>query len=714
MKPLTVNVRRWLLALILLVIMGVFAMQLVQIQIVDAAMYRQMLDGRRISTQQIKAVRGEIVDRNGVPLAVNEMGYDIVFDYAFLPRDKRNEIILRLITMFETLGEEWIDNLPISKTAPFSFESGYEAEVERLKGMLGTQPYANADEVMYWLIDRYELKEFSSKDARRVAAVRYEMERRDFSNKIPYVFSAGINISSVISIKEHSYELPGVNVRESAIRVYENGDVAPHIIGMSGLLYKEEYAELKEQGKIFNANAEQYDTRGYTMDDVIGKNGIEGAMEAELRGYNGLREISFDSGGAVVEAIERIPPIPGNTVMLTIDAELQRVAYDNLASQINFLRENSESGKGKEAAGGAVAVINCKTGEVLALVTYPTYNLAEYRANYSSLVLEENTPLFSRAVMGQYTPGSIYKPVVGLAGLLNGLITPRSLVHCGHVYNVSQGHSFTCMSAHGSINIISALSSSCNIFFYDTGRRTGIENVDAMAMMLGLGEPTGIEITEASGQRSNPDVKMAQLGELWYEGDVLQSSIGQLFNRFTPLQLANYVATIGNRGKRMELTLVHEIRDYSMENIIRSAEPTVAYDLNEIVPPETFDSIIDGLVSASRVGTARGTFGNYPIDVATKTGTPQVTEDELNSTFICFAPAQEPEIAIAVVIERGYHGYTGAPVAKAIFDEWFGFEDVMAWNDSGPRRDQLARQAEKKALELAAQQENSSTEEQVQ
>ena len=701
MKPLTTRIRRWLLALGLLVIIGIFAAQLMQIQIVDAAMYRQMLDGRRISTQQIRAVRGEIVDRNGLPLVSNEMGYDIIIDYAFLPRESRNETILRLISMFEVLGEDWIDNLPISKTAPFSFESGFETEVERLKTMLETQPYANADEVMYWLTKRYGLESFGAADSRKIAAVRYEMERRDFSNKIPYVFSAGIDITSVIAIKEHSYELPGVNVRESAIRVYQNGDVAPHIIGLSGLLYKEEYAALKEQGKIFNVGAEQYDTRGYTMDDIIGKDGIEGALEEQLRGYNGLREISFDSGGDVVDAVERIPPVPGNTVVLTIDAELQRIASDSLVSQIKYLNENTAAGQGKEASYGAVAVVNCKTGEVLALATYPSYNLADYRSNYSSLVMQEGTPLFNRAVMGQYTPGSIYKPVVGMAGLASGMITPQSLVSCGRVYNVSQGHSFTCMSAHGAINIVSALSSSCNIFFYDTGRRSGIENVDNMAAMLGLGEPTGIEIAEAPGQRSNPDVKMQQMGEPWYEGDVLQSSIGQLFNRFTPLQLANYAAAIGNRGKRMELTLVHEIRDYSMENLLQKSEPTVAFDLNETIPPELFDSVIAGMVSASRVGTARGTFANYPIDVATKTGTPQVTVDELNSTFICFAPAQEPEIAIAVVIERGYHGYTGAPVAKAIFDKWFGYEDVVAWTDSGPRRDQLARLEEKAAAEAA-------------
>ena len=194
---------------------------------------------------------------------------------------------------------------------------------------------------------------------------------------------------------------------------------------------------------------------------------------------------------------------------------------------------------------------------------------------------------------------------------------------------------------------------------------------------------------------------MDQLGQNWYEGDVLQTSIGQLFNQFTLLQMANFYATIGNRGRRMELTLVHEIRDYSQTTVIQPFEPRVAFDMTPYVAPEHFEPIVQGLVATSRWGTARGTFANYPVDVASKTGTPQVTVDILNSAFVAFAPADNPEVAIAVIIERGYHGFTSAPVAKALFDEWFGFDDVVAWVDSGPRRLQLARIAERQAAEEA-------------
>jgi len=676
--------------------------ELLRIQVVDAAVYRQALDRHGVATRQIRAVRGEIVDRNGLPLAVNHMGYNVILDRAFLPRAYQNEIILLLTEMLDTLGEEWIDNLPVSMDQPFVFLDGFDEDIMRLRDRTGTQAYASAAEIMYWLFDIYNLRDFAPSDARRVAGVRYEMERRDFSNQTPYTFATDISLQSVILLMEHSHQLPGVSIAESAIRVNENGYVAPHIVGMIGPLEAEELQELRVQGRIFRTDLENFDTRGYMMDDIIGKNGIELALEDYLRGHNGMREIVFGSTGAVIEATDRILPIPGNTVVLTIDANLQRLAQESLEAQIRFLNENAQPGQGQEATFGAVAMINAQTGEVLAAVTYPSFDLYTFREDFQDLITQTyGTPLHHRAIMGQYTPGSVYKPVVGLAGLNAGVVTPHSHIHCARIFNpTATGFQFTCMSAHGNLNAVSAMAWSCNIYFYEVGRRVGIDAIDDMARMLGLGEPTGIEILEGSGQRSNPDVKMAQLGQNWYEGDVLQTSIGQLFNRFTPLQMANFYATIGNRGRRMELTLVHEIRDYSQENVIRPFEPRVAFDMSEYVAPEAFDPIIQGLVATSRWGTARGTFADYPIDVASKTGTPQVTVDQLNSAFIAFAPAHEPEVAVAIIIERGYHGFTSAPIARAMFDAWFGFDDAAwpAWPDSGPRRLQQARLEERRAV----------------
>ena len=702
-KPRTVRIRRWILVALTVAVFGVFIAELMRIQIADADMYRRMLDGRYISTQSIKAVRGEIVDRNAIPLAVNRMGYDVILDKAFLPVPDQNNILLRLIQLFEDLDEDWTDNLPVTIHAPHSFESGYEAEITRLKQLLDMQEYATADEVMYWLVERYDLEEFEPMDARKIAGVRYEMEQRDFSLRTPYTFATDIDISSVVRIKEQSYELSGVNVVESAIRVNENGDVSPHIIGAVGPLYKEEYAQLKEDGLIFHEDADTFDSRGYTMDDMIGKGGIEKAMEEVLRGYNGMREIAVDSGGSVVSAVERIEAVPGNTVVLSIDATLQRVAQESLDSQIAYLQETGLPGKGKESDSGAVIMIQCKTGEILATATSPTFNLSTYRQDYAQLIQQDKQPLFDRSIMGEYRPGSIFKPVTALAGLKSGAINDQSTVYCGSVYTFYEGHRFTCLDAHGAIPLNHALSVSCNIFFYDTGRRAGIDMVDYTAKSLGLGEPTGIEIYEAAGRRSNPDTKQQEEGLEWYPGDTIQTSIGQLFSKFSPLQLANYAATIGNRGKRMKLTLVHEIRDYSMEHVTQTHMPTVAHDMSDY-DPAFFEAVVRGMVTASRTGSARGTFMNYPIDVASKTGTPQTSADEVNSTFICFAPAEDPEVAIAVVIEKGWHGYTGAPVAKALLDAYFGINDVRAPVMSGPQRlkDQRTAEAQADKRELSS------------
>lgn len=670
MSSKTMSLRRWMMVALVVIVFGIYVARLIEIQIVNADEYKRILDGSYISTQVVKATRGEIVDRNGSPLTVNQMGYDIVLDKAWLPADTQNDILLRLMNLCDKLGERWTDNLPISSQPPYRQHTGADEAMEKLRGFLGLQPYATAEDAMYHLIQRYRLDAsgeegepgyrpgFSPVDQRRIAGVRYEMEQRDFTYNVPYTFATGISIDSVKSIKERSYELSGVEIVESPIRRYENGLVAPHIIGTIGPIYREEYPELKELG--------------YAMDDVVGKSGAEKAFESILRGENGKREIHLERGSVVVRDEESISPIPGNTVVLSLDTQLQLKLQEELEKQIFHLQETAPAGQGKEADAGAAVLLDVKTGEILAIATYPSYDLSTYREDYPQLVADEAlTPLVNRALQGEYAPGSTFKPVVGLTGFQAGVIDRNYRVNCQRGY-ASGTHVFTCLSYHGPFTVVQALCRSCNIFFYDTGRRAGIDAVDSMSAQLGLGEPTGIELPEKTGIRSNPDTKMALLGEQWYEGDVLQSSIGQLYNQFTPLQLANYAATIANRGTRMEVTIVHEVRDYSLQEVVEPFTPRIAQVVD--APPEAFDAIIDGMVAASRPGgTAAATFGYYPVDVASKTGTPE-TADLPNSTFIAFAPAQDPQVAMAVVIEKGWHGYTGAPVVKAMFDAYFGYD----------------------------------------
>jgi len=662
MKMFTLRIRRWLLVTLFVVVLGIFVARLMSIQIVNAETYANMLNGQAISTQTVKATRGEIVDRNGKPLAVNRMGNDVVLDRAYLPPERQNEVIMELLYLFERLGERWTDNLPVTSAEPYQYKQGQDAEIERMKKLLDAQPYATAEDAVYWLVKRYKLEGFTPEEQRKIAGVRYEMEQRGYTWNVPYTFATDIDISSVIQIKERSYMLPGVTITESGVRIHPNSSIAPHIIGTIGPIYAEEYQELK--------------LKGYAMDDRVGNAGIEKRFEDQLRGINGKREIHIDAGGAVVREVENEPPVPGNTLMLTLDNEYQLLGQEALERQIDWLRQNALSGQGKEAAAGAVVAVKCKTGEVLLAATFPSYDLNTFSQDYSELLaMTEERPLFNRAIQGVYAPGSTFKPTVGLAGLANGVIDESAMVSCQRVYTYyAPGYQPGCLGYHGGINVVNALRVSCNIFFYDTGRRVGIDNIESMAIQLGLGQATGIEIPEALGQISTPAAKKADPNnnEDWFAGDVLQSSIGQMYNWYTPLQMANYAATIGNRGTRMKLTILHEVRDYAMNNVVVPLKPEVEAVVD--APPEAFETIVKGMVAASGYsGTAARYFGGYPVTVASKTGTPE-TANLPNSVFICFAPAEDPELAIAVVIEKGWHGYTGAPVAKEIFDKWFGLD----------------------------------------
>ncbi|MCL2857866.1 MAG: penicillin-binding transpeptidase domain-containing protein [Oscillospiraceae bacterium] len=662
MKLSPLRFRRWFLVLLCVAVSGVFIARLMDIQIINAHEYRRMLEAHHVSTQTIRAVRGEIVDRNMRPITVNRMGYDVILDWAWLPGGAaRNDVILRLIELCERLGIEWIDNLPISKSEPYYILPESGPAMDRLRSSLNLQPYATAEDAMFQLVHhRFGLEELPAHRQRQIAGIRYEMDQRAFSvvNAV-YTFATDVPRDAAIHIMEHSHILPGVDIMESAIRHHVDGRMAPHIIGHVGPIYREELEALVGMG--------------YAMDDIIGKAGVEQAFESVLRGINGRREIHQERGRGVIMTLESEPPIPGNTVVLTLDIDMQNILQDALRDQIYHLQATAPPGQGREANAGAAAVIDTRTGEILALATYPSYDLSTYRQDFAYLASQTTlTPLVNRALHGEYAPGSVFKPIVALAGMRAG-ISPTTSFPCRRNFPVGT-HVFTCLGYHGHISLHRAMAVSCNIYFYEIGRRIGIDAIDHVAYMMGLGVPTGIEIPERIGQRSNPESKLRIMDEQWFEGDLIQTSIGQLLHGYTPLQLANYTATIANRGRRMDLTIVREVRDYSQQSVVEGFEfePRVASEMTDI-PPEAFEALVDSMVAASRPGgTAAMVFGWYPIDVASKTGTPE-TAGLPNSAFAAFAPAQEPEIAIAIIIEQGWHGFTGAPVARAVFDHHFGF-----------------------------------------
>ena len=666
-----------MVGLVILVLL-IFSLRLMQLQVVEGEDLAAQIEEGWTDTQVIKAARGQIFDRNGRPLAANAVGRDVVVNMAYMERGSTNEVILRLVSIMEEANETWIDNLPITREAPFAFKDGeaYKAEIARLKNFVGAQPYATAEDVCYQLRKKYGLEEADDKDFRNVAGVRYEMDQRGFNMRTPYTFATDIKIETVPKIKERSYQIPGVDVVESPIRQYVSGDIAPHLIGQIGPLYAEQWnAAEKEQTPDGNVVA-HIGGHTYTMNDTIGVSGVEKVFEGYLRGQDGKRVITRNNRGDVIDVMEEEAPVPGNSVILTLDARLQKVAQDALANKIQMMRTDLSlypEGKGHEADAGAVAAVDVKTGEVLALATYPSYNLTTYQQDYEELATSYPEPLFNRALSAAYRPGSTFKPAVALGSLAEGLISRDSTVTCNYQYTRFPDYQPFCESAHGPVNVVGAISGSCNIFFYETGYQLGIEKLDAYASALGMGEPTGIELPETTGRVSSPEVKAALFAgddAEWQPADVIQAAIGQGETMLSPLQMANYAATLANGGKRMEATLLKSVKSYGLDSEVYDHAPVVAETID--APEAAFNVVREGMVAVSHSasGTARGTFMNYPIQVASKTGSPQ-TPQGINSVFIAYAPADDPQIAVAVVIEKGWEGYTGAPVAKEIFDAYF-------------------------------------------
>ncbi|MBE6893247.1 MAG: hypothetical protein E7482_04470 [Ruminococcaceae bacterium] len=655
-KELNVSKTRQNIAIILVIIVAsIFIIRLMTMQIVEGESYRSYLTEGYSVTKTIEASRGDIVDRYGRSLAGNRVRYDITFDKNNIVKDSENSVILELISILEENGEEWIDNLPLSKTAPFEY-SGTESAQAKLRKHLDLADFASAEDVVFRLKEKYKLEEMSDEEFRKVAGVRYEMDRVGYNYMTPYTFAKDVSEVTINIISEHSYYFQGIEITESYEREYPNGDVAPHIIGITGIIYEEEYAEL--------------DKSVYGMNDIIGKSGLELAFESTLKGKDGKMKITYDAEGEIIneEIIEEA--VPGATVVSTLDMDLQRVTYNALEKQILNLRNTAEAGKGKESEGGVAVVIKVGTGEILAAANYPSYNLSTYYQDYAELVQTDYNPLFNRAAEGTYAPGSTFKPVVATAALQLENITAKSTVNCEHVYTYFTDYQPTCLGHHGRINVRQALGYSCNIFFYEIGRIMGINNIRQYAYYYGLGEPTGIEIKERTGQVSNPDWA-ADRGINWYHGDVLQASIGQGYSLFSPIQMANYVATIANKGVRVNAHFVKSINSHDFSEVLYETPVEVLSDMG--MTDYTYETVLSGMLQSSQ-DSSGFVWGDFDIKVASKTGTPQTTTKTVNSTFICFAPADDPEIAIAVVIEKGWQGYTAAPVAKEILQYYFGTE----------------------------------------
>lgn len=643
-----------------------FAVRLGYFQIVNGEKYQKAGESVSSKVITVEAARGEILDRNGTPLVVNRQGNSIVFynsDFPQYSTDEkvqkiRNNEILHLIEIFEKRKEEWNDVLPLELNEEgqiaFKEDSENELYIFKSKDMLNLNSYATPDNCLNALIERYSLQKYTTADALKIASVCYGMLKVSFSDVNPYTFADDVSDELVSIIKENSNKFPGVDVEIKVYREYTDGTVAPHIIGMVGNISAEEYAEKSDT---------------YKMTDNIGKSGIELAMEDTLRGQDGYKTIYKDSNGNTTTEYTK-DPIQGNSVVLTIDAGLQKVTQKALKKCVDGMADEIV---GTTPAGSAV-VLDVNSGEVLAAATYPSYNITTYEKNYAKLSKNKGAPLWNRAFLSTYAPGSTMKPCIATAALEEKAVKKDDTVFCGHTYKYSD-ITLGCTGAHGAMDVVNAIKNSCNIFFYEMGRIMGIDTLNKYRTMYGLGQKTGIEIDEAVGVIDSPSYRQS-INQTWYPGFTLQSAIGNSGDLCSPIQLANYCATVANGGTRYKCTLLKSIKTYDFTKTVWENSPVVNYKLN--VKKSTLDLVHQGMrLVASETGCS-ASFNSLTVKPAAKTGTSQVERYvdgnkviATNGFLITYAPYEHPEIAIAIAIEGAPSGASTAPVARDVYKYYF-------------------------------------------
>lgn len=668
-----ISIRRGAVISFIMLAFLLFSGVLVKVQLIDGAEYAAAATRSTQGSVSIKAARGGIVDRNGKPIVANRQGYSIVFEAASFPsglKDKNN-IIDSLIKVFEKEELEWINNIPIylDENNNAVFEEEREKDVTQLKSaeMLNLNDYATAQNCLDTFIEEYELSEYSIEEALKIASVHYEMMRTQFQISNPYTFAEDVPSNVVAMVKENSGFYLGVNVEIVPYREYVDGTLAPHILGVVGAISSTEYKEYKDNG--------------YGMNDFIGKNGIELAMEDYLRGTNGKKSVVKDRDGTVSETIIQ-QPVQGNTVVLTIDTGLQRVAQEALADLVeNYVRDTEK--KRAAAPAGAVVVSNCKTGEILACASYPTYDISKYYEDFEEISSTEGGPLWNRALRSAYAPGSTMKPSVAIAGLEESAITETTTFHCSNSFRYYD-RTFTCVASHRttrSINVVRALSESCNVFFFETSLKLGATKMNEYRTMLGFGQKTGSELSneENAGILDSKEYRES-LNQTWLPGFTIQSAIGQAGNLCTPIQLNSYVSTIANEGTRYVPHFVKSVlsADYSKVILEKTAEVATETGFSK----KTMDLVRTGMLQASSTSYVPRYLGKVAVDVALKTGTSE--EDRIyngkkitinNGFLICFAPYEDSELAISIVCEGFNSGGSTAPIASKIINYYYEDRD---------------------------------------
>lgn len=656
---------------------------------------------------RVKAARGDILDRNGNLLVGNRASYDLVFNhYVIKSADNTNDHLYKLIQKCRELGIAYTDHFPVTLQTPFEYtlnqqSSSWQNHFKSFMVDRSLDSDMSAPLLVETLRSRYKIPEdWSDEDARAVIALRYEFDLRGITNLSNYIFIEDVSEEDLATLLE--LNIPGLMVEASTVREYYT-TYAAHILGSVGAIDADEWDE--------------YDELGYAMDAYVGKSGFEQAFESDLHAVDGTRVDVVDKDGTIIsqyyankydsetgELIGKQEPVAGNNVETTIDLELQIAAEDALDTVMKRLTDPNQntSGDGLDAEGAAVVVMEVKTGQILAMASYPTFDLATLNEHYADIENADFAPLFNRALSAAYPPGSTYKMVTLVAAYNNGKGNLDTIIHDDMIFTKYDGFSPSCLlwktnrASHGDCDCVHALEVSCNYFFYVLGDELTITQLDDTAKAFGLGEATGQELPEVLGHRSNPETKAQEYAGTtntqFYAGDRILTAIGQSENRFTPMQLCVYASTLANRGTRMKATFLNRVISSDYSTLVRENEPQIVSQLD--ICEDAYQGYMQGMraVIGGDSGTGRAYFGGkkdgqlgdtngvWPykdILVCAKTGTAETFKDRSdNGAYICFAPMEDPEIAVCVYGERVAHGSTLAEVAEAVLRVYFDLGDA--------------------------------------
>ena len=691
----TVLHRMLLLIAVACVIMGLYAMRLIFLQLVNGDDFKAKATNTTDYNFTVTAARGDIVDSAGRRIATTATSYNVVLNKLLMGDRDLDAMLQQIVELLRENGESWNDTLLIGQpdaAGRYAFtdddsSASDQKQLADMKETLGLQQYATANDVMEMLVEKNELQSFSLEWQRVLAGIHYEMDRQAFSNVNNFVMAENVSAATVATIKEHSLQLPGVEIVETSARSYDQSDIIPAVLGRVGKITAEKWKVTDSNGQVTYPLRE----KGYNMNDVLGISGLESVYEDELRGKDGVETITRNSDGVIVDTRLTTVPEPGHTVQLTIDSNFQRAVDKALAENIDMINRVYNTGTMKAAA-GAVVVLDVKDGSVMAASNYPSYDQNLYASNYSEYSSDPSLPLFNRALQGLYTPGSTFKPAVAVAALDSGLINQYSTVYCNGVYNYFKDYHPRCTrhGHSGNIDVITAIKWSCNVFFYDVGRRLTSDVYDAYAYKLGLGQRTGVEVGEALGRLTtkNDSNYTASLD--------VQAAIGQGNTVVTPIQLATYAATLANNGTRYRTHFVKAILDTNTGEVLSETKPEVM-DVIEGTG-NTFELVRQGMKQVP--STISGKISSYPVPIACKTGTPQRSETYasgkhyLNAMMVAYLPADDPQIAIGITIEYGGYGARTGDLVVDIANAYFALKDGS-----------LAQQAEEEKEAEQAQQE---------